>query len=162
MMTLYHGSNVEIDVIKLSLSKPGKDFGRGFYLNPDRAQAMLMAQRTTKVLAAGQPIVTAFAFDEHVLESDELQIKIFEDYTEEWARFVLANRQNISAVQVHPYDIVVGPIADDSVGVQLWLYRRGYIDIPTLIKELTYRGSRAIQYFFANERAVSKLKKIEI
>lgn len=32
MITLYHGSNVEIETIQLSLCSPNKDFGRGFYL----------------------------------------------------------------------------------------------------------------------------------
>ena len=31
-MILYHGSNVEIFDIDLSMSKPYKDFGRAFYL----------------------------------------------------------------------------------------------------------------------------------
>ena len=38
-MILYHGSNVAIDVIDLSKSRPGKDFGKGFYLSADRQQA---------------------------------------------------------------------------------------------------------------------------
>ena len=32
-MKLYHGSNVEIDLIDLSKGKKGKDFGFGFYLS---------------------------------------------------------------------------------------------------------------------------------
>ena len=32
MITLYHGSNVDIKQIDLTLSKPDKDFGQGFYL----------------------------------------------------------------------------------------------------------------------------------
>jgi hypothetical protein len=32
-MVLYHGSTVEIKEIDLALSKPNKDFGRGFYLS---------------------------------------------------------------------------------------------------------------------------------
>ncbi len=32
MITLYHGSNVEIHQIDLNLCKPGIDFGKGFYL----------------------------------------------------------------------------------------------------------------------------------
>lgn len=31
MITLYHGSNVEIGQIDLSLSRKGKDFGCGLY-----------------------------------------------------------------------------------------------------------------------------------
>ena len=33
-MKLNHGSNLAIDVIDLSKSRPGKDFGCGFYLSP--------------------------------------------------------------------------------------------------------------------------------
>ena len=41
MIQLHHGSNVVIDKIDLSKSKTGKDFGKGFYLNPDYEQALL-------------------------------------------------------------------------------------------------------------------------
>ena len=30
-----HGSNVEINAIDLSRGRQGKDFGKGFYTNPD-------------------------------------------------------------------------------------------------------------------------------
>ena len=42
-MKLYHGTNVEFDQIDLLKSKPNKDFGRGFYLSADYAQAKDMA-----------------------------------------------------------------------------------------------------------------------
>lgn len=32
-MILYHGSNIEVTVPDLSMSKPYKDFGKGFYLS---------------------------------------------------------------------------------------------------------------------------------
>ncbi len=38
-MRLYHGSNVEIESIDLSKSRPFKDFGRAFYLSADQQQA---------------------------------------------------------------------------------------------------------------------------
>lgn len=60
MITLYHGSNVEIEQIDLSYSKRGRDFGQGFYLNADRQQAFDMAVRTTRILMTGQPVVTSF------------------------------------------------------------------------------------------------------
>ena len=34
-MKLYHGSNIEIEVIDLTKGRKGKDFGRGFYLSED-------------------------------------------------------------------------------------------------------------------------------
>ena len=42
-MRLYHGSNCGIDVIDLAKSEPFKDFGKGFYLSDNEAQAMDMA-----------------------------------------------------------------------------------------------------------------------
>lgn len=43
-MKLYHGSNVAIEDIDLSRSKPNKDFGRAFYLSSDLKQAQEMAK----------------------------------------------------------------------------------------------------------------------
>ena len=38
-MLLYHGSYTEISTVDLSKCKPGKDFGRGFYLTASFEQA---------------------------------------------------------------------------------------------------------------------------
>lgn len=70
MITLYHGSNVEINKIDLSLSRRGKDFGCGFYLNADKQQAIEMAVRTSNRMRTGSPVVTAFEFDDSILSTD--------------------------------------------------------------------------------------------
>ena len=46
-MILYHGSNMVIDKIDLEMSKPNKDFGKGFYLSENESQAMEMVTQTT-------------------------------------------------------------------------------------------------------------------
>ena len=61
-MILYHGSNIEIDVIDFNKSKPGKDFGCGFYLSADEKQAHEMAVKKA-LLFGGTPTVTSFEFD---------------------------------------------------------------------------------------------------
>ena len=43
-MKLFHGSNIDIQIIDLEKSKPNKDFGKGFYLSADYDQAMEMAE----------------------------------------------------------------------------------------------------------------------
>ena len=45
-MILYHGSNILIREIDLSMSKVGKDFGCGFYLSSDKTQALELAGYT--------------------------------------------------------------------------------------------------------------------
>ena len=160
MLKLYHGSNVVIDEIDLSCSKRGKDFGRGFYLNPDEEQAMQMAVRTTQRMMEGMPIVNVYLFDESALENvSPLSVKLFPEYSMEWAEFVLMNRKNLGDTPVHPYDIVVGPIADDTVGLQMRRFLQGYISIERMIEELRFHES-AIQYFFGTKKAIEYLKKI--
>lgn len=161
MITLYHGSNVEIYDIDLSLCKKGKDFGKGFYLNPNFEQARGMAQRAIRITHIGCEIVNGFEFDEKLLTTgSELNIKIFEDYSEEWAEFIVANRKNNSDTPIHDFDIIIGPIADDSVGVQIRRYIQGYLPVSRLVEELRYHGDHAIQFFFGTERAIRLLKRI--
>ena len=67
-------------------------------------------------------ITNVFEFDEQVLTnaSSPFRVKRFEDYCEEWAEFVFANRNNAHRDRpVHDYDIVYGPIANDRVGLQI-------------------------------------------
>lgn len=160
MLKLYHGSNVTIEKIDLCRSRKGKDFGCGFYLNPDKSQAMEMAVRTAKRLQEGEPIVNAYLFDENLLADKDtpLSVKVFEEYSKEWAEFVLMNRRNMTSTPAHPYDIVIGPIADDTVGLQMRRFMLGYIDIDRMIEELRFHKP-AVQYFFGTEKAISYLKK---
>lgn len=162
MITLYHGSNVEINQIDLSHSRKGKDFGCGFYLNANKQQATEMAIRTAKRMRAGSPIVSAFEFDDSILFKNGLNVKVFDDYSEEWAEFILMNRKNLSDSPAHTYDIVIGPIANDTVGVQIRRFIMGYISIEKLIEELKYRGNHSIQYFFASKAAINLLKKVKL
>ena len=162
MTRLYHGSNVAIEEIDLLRSKRGKDFGRGFYLNANPDQAMAMAVRTTRVMNDGQPTLSCFEFDEDEAKSRGLNIRVFKDYSEEWAEFVVMNRKNHSETQAHPYDIVIGPIADDTVGVQIRRFIMGYMSASELVEELRFRGDHAVQYFFGTPQAVASLKCIKI
>lgn len=164
MITLYHGSNVVIDDIDLDKCRPGKDFGKGFYLNPNYEQALGMAVKATRIMMDGQAIVNAFQFDETLCEaqSANLKIKIFDDYTVEWAEFIVNNRRNKSNSPIHDYDIVIGPIADDSVGVQIRRFIEGYLPADKLVEELRFHGDRAVQYYFGTERAIKLLNRIEL
>lgn len=158
MITLYHGSNISVHEVNLSLSKKGKDFGQGFYLNKNSKQAYAMAERRTRLLGEGMPTLSAFEFDFDAACNDGLKIKIFDDYSEEWAQFVVMNRKNRSDIPAHPYDIVIGPIADDTVGVQIRRFMMNYMSVSALVEELRFRGDHAMQYFFGTQAALKYLK----
>ena len=159
-MILYHGTNLSFENIDLSKSKPNKDFGQGFYLTTDKEQAIAMAKAKIDQQNIGKIIVYSYEFEEKLLEDLTLKIKTFTSYTEEWALFILKNRNNFTVNPVHDYDIVIGPIADDRVGFQLRRYIDELIDLETLIKKLTYMKGMTIQYYFGTENAISKLRII--
>ncbi len=160
-MKLYHGSDVLIEEILLDKSKPFKDFGKGFYLSDDYNQAFDMAkQRVRQKMGIGTPIVTTFEFDEQEISKGDLNVKIWNNYCVEWAEFVIRNRNRNLPYPWHDYDIVYGPIADDGVTMQLRRFEAGYLTIEQLVEELKYDEGITFQYYFANEKAISKLKKL--
>jgi hypothetical protein len=118
-----------------------------------------MAEQKTLQLMLGTPVVSEFDFDEALLQSNELRVKNFENYSVEWARFILRNRNINETHPIHDFDIVYGPIADDGVTFQLRRYQAGVISIEELVRELQYARGITFQYFFGTELALSKLKK---
>lgn len=160
MIKLYHGSNTKIEVPDLLHSKPFKDFGRGFYLSADKQQAWDMAFQKVSQTQEGKAEVTEFLFDEAVMSSGEMKVLNYPDYCEEWALFVLANRNKNNVQPIHDYDIVYGPIADDGVTFQLRRYEGGVISLPRLVEELKYAKGITFQYFFGTERALQLLKRL--
>ena len=160
-MILYHGTNLKIDKIDLSFGHKGKDFGQGFYLSVDKQQAMLMAERTVERDGSGKPILNAYLFDEaNIASNSDLRVKLFDNYSIEWAEFIILNRNNRSATPAHNYDIVYGPIADDKVGVQINRYKLRYITIEELIRQLKFLRP-TFQYYFGTEKSLTYLKPID-
>lgn len=159
MITLYHGSTTDIDVIDLSKSRPNKDFGRGFYLSADRQQAWRMGEFKATI-EGGEPVMNTYSFDERLLTSGELKVLTFDGYTREWADFIFMNRNNKKSAPVHDYDIVYGPIANDRVGVQIGKYEAGDITFGQFLENLKYMKGVTFQYFFGTQRAIEKLKKL--
>ena len=141
-MILYHGTTVDIKEIDLQKSKPNKDFGKGFYLSAEKEQAIAMADYKAEQID-GVPVVNAFEFDEACLHDSSLKVKAFSEYDNEWADF-----------------IVIGPIANDRVGIQIRRYMDREIDLPTFIERLKYMKGMTIQYYFGTERAICLLKRI--
>ena len=160
MIKLSHGSNQMIDVPDLVHSKPFKDFGCGFYLSPDKQQAWDLAFQKVSQTQQGKAEVTEFLFDETMMHSLDLKVLIYPDYCEEWALFVLKNRDKNGQHPVHDYDIVYGPIADDGVTYQLRRYEGGVISLQRLVEELKYAKGITFQYYFGTERALNLLKRL--
>ena len=153
-MKLYHGSNTVIEQIELSKCKPFKDFGQGFYLTEIREQAEQIAKRTSAIYGE-EPVVTEF--DETALNA--LSVKTFEEPSEEWALFIIANRDRNEAHPIHCYDVVIGPVADDTIATLFRNFDDGIIDLQMLVNGLKHKKV-SYQYLFHSAEAIKHLRRI--
>ena len=163
-MILYHGTNLDIDKIDLNKCAPYKDFGKGFYTTTIFEQARAMAIRKSRIFG-GTPCVILYEAADNLLELKNLRVKNFPSTSKEWAVFIINNRNrdfnDFSSPECNTdgkYEIVFGPVADDTLTTLIRQYQRGYIDSEILLKEMQYTAP-SDQYSFPSQRAVELLKK---
>lgn len=159
-MMLYHGTNADIESIDLTKGLRYKDFGKGFYLTPNRGTACRMALKRARLFGGTAKLIT-YELNDSALQSD-LKVKVFpEKASVEWLLFVDANRDRKNQQPVHDYDIVIGPIADDGVVLQLTNYREG-IYSPEEAARLLQDRYLDQQYYFGTEKALNFLHKTNV
>jgi len=115
---LFHGSASVFHRPDVRKGRGYKDFGKGFYMSVDSAQAVgMMHKKFTEVnsmrafIDLPKPTESLYriALDQSYLNT--LRVKVFDTADEDWLDFVLACRRTEAGV--HAYDVVVGPTADD-------------------------------------------------
>ena len=116
------------------------------------------AARTARMFS-GNPTLTMFEFDLEEAQSSELKVKVFKEPDWEWARFVMSNRDINTTQPCHDYDIVIDPVADDTIARLLRLYTENFINEEQLLHELTFSKVTS-QYFFHSEAAIKMLKRL--
>lgn len=156
-MRLYHGTNVDFDLIDIEKSNPYKDFGKGFYLTDIKEQAERMALRKVKFFG-GVPVIQVYELDDAALQMDKLKVKVFSEASEEWAVFIHNNRNRALNFH-HDYDVVIGPIANDGVAYLLGRYEEGTITLPELVRGLEFKQLNN-QYFFGTQKALDLLRGV--
>ena len=157
-MLLYHGSNITVSNPQILESDRRLDFGKGFYLTSSFEQAERWAALTVKRRGSGNATVSVFEFDDSA--SSDLKILHFTQAQKEWLEYVTMNRKNW-IIPNDDYDIVIGPVANDRTMPVISLYFAGIYDIEETIKRLMPQ-KLCDQYTFRTEKAVAKLKFLEI
>ena len=100
--TVYHGSKDIVEFPEIRITKYNKDFYFGFYCTTLREQAKRWATRFN-----GKGILNEYVY----IPNDDLVVKKFPEMSEEWLDFIVACRSGKS----HSYDVVEGPMADDTI-----------------------------------------------
>ncbi len=131
-MTVFHGSNKEIQLPDVSFSKNYLDFGKGFYVTTYQNQAEKWAFRKA-ARYNGNPTVNVYTLTENF---SQCRILRFDNENEKWLDFVCACRNGGN--QNKSYDIIIGNVANDDVFKTVDMYFRGLWDKKRTIEELRY------------------------
>ena len=112
---LYHGSYTEVSKIDLLKSYPKKDFGLGFYTT----QSKIQAEKFAKIKSARNNKLFGFVSVFEFSDKADLKIKKFDKPDINWLNFVLENRGFSNKIHENDFDIIIGAVADDIVGLVL-------------------------------------------
>ena len=158
-MLVYHGGYIPIEEINLEKCRPYTDFGKGFYVTKFKQHAENWAQKIGKHHNS-EGFVSIFNFIESSFVDYICKKKIFNGYTEEWLDFIVENRNEEATGQLHNFDIVEGPVANDKVQNKLQYYIRGDISKKDFLEDLTYH-EETHQICFCTLASLQTLKYVD-
>ncbi len=144
---VYHGGSQIVETPEIRITRFNKDFYFGFYCTIMRKQAERWATRYGKM-----GYVNLYEY----CPNERLKMLKFDKMTEEWLDFIAACRIG----KAHDYDIVEGPMADDTI----FNYVQGFIDgkySRTAFWELAKFKHPTHQISFHTARALTTLKFME-
>jgi len=109
------------------------DFGEGFYATFNREQAVRWSERVAIREKTDTRIITEYDFDIAAAER-EVQVIRFDTPDTVWLDFVCANR--LGKESPKPYDIAIGPVANDAVYTTILMYEQKIYDTDEALKRL--------------------------
>ena len=143
-MVVYHGSNVIVEHPRLVCQNRTLDFGYGFYCTNLEKQAKRWALAKRK-----KHVVNIYDYN----EEHSLNMLEFNEMTDKWLDFVVDCRRGIK----HDYDIVEGPMADDTIWNYVDDFARGNIS-RSAFWELVKFKYPTHQIVFCTENALNQIK----
>ena len=116
-MRLYHAGTVEIRQPDIHHGRKNADFGQGFYLTPDREFALRWAGPEAVI-------------NEYELEETGLRIVRFERDAA-WFDYIFQNRRVRDTLTA---DVVIGPIANDTIFDTLGIFTSGLLETDVALQ----------------------------
>ena len=152
-MTVYHGSTEIIKNPDVLHSYRPLDFGKGFYVTPNKEQAKVWAKRKGVILESKKSIVNIFEMNENF---SFLQCKNFGEDLSEWIDFVCHCRDG--GRDYEKYDLIFGKVANDKVFRVVDMYHNGLWDKERAIKEIKAYPDYG-QIAFITQKAINQVLK---
>ena len=173
---LYHGSPVQVAHPDVYFSGTRNDFGRGFYLFPNREDAYDWALIKKRRTGSDEAFVSRYGLR---LSATNLSYYSFDsndaDDLLNWIKFVVFNRDYTNIIAANPlgegvFDMIIGPVANNKLAEAFNLLVTGripgrsldevlmnflpYIKYERLDNQIcikTKQGEKALEYFRAEK-----------
>ncbi len=139
-MIVYHTSSTVIKEPDIYHGRKNADFGQGFYLSPDLD--------FSKRWASADSYINEYEFDTEGLDVVRFQ------RTAEWFEYIFSNRRAVDTIEA---DVVIGPIANDTIFDTFGIISSGFLSAGEATKLLMI-GPEYTQIAIKSEKAVSQLK----
>ena len=154
-MELYHGSSVIVENPILISGQRTLDFGRGFYTTTNKEQAVIFAKKVADRRESEKGYVSVYEVAPMETLTKELDVLEFLSPDYDWLDFVFENRNGKYAGK--SYDIIYGPVANDTIYRTFIAYEDGIIT-----KDETIGRLKIIELYnqmtFSTDKALSFLK----
>lgn len=133
-MKLFHGSTIIVEKPKLLETQRFLDFGKGFYTTTNQHQAERWAMiKQNRLHAKAKAIISIYQLSNTIFLDKLFSIKKFTKADKQWLDFVFQNRKGTAE---HNFDIVIGPVANDTLYATLTLYEAGILTKTETIQRL--------------------------
>ncbi len=143
-MKIFHGNTRVVENPDILIDGTYRDFGNGFYCYESSTYALKHALCYTE-----QPVVSQFEF----FESDELKMKRFEKFSDEYIQFIRQCRAGIP----HNYDVVIGPMIDENVVDYFYVMDDVNLTLRG-VQEKLLELDTSLQIAFCTEKSMDFLK----
>ena len=118
-LILYHTSQIEIPVPDILYGRKNADFGQGFYLTPEYDFTYRWALQDAIV-------------NKYELDLEGLQVHFF-SRNMEWFEYIFRNRRAEDTLDA---DVIIGPIANDTIFDTLGIISSGFFDSEKALRLL--------------------------
>jgi hypothetical protein len=146
MYNLFHASYQVIENPDVHHGRKNADLGQGFYTTDDRVFANRWVRESP-----GKDII----INHYELDDSDLKVKKFER-NKEWFEYIFANRR-LKPDAYEEYDLIIGPIANDTIYDTLGIITSGYLTDEEAMKLLLV-GPSSYQIVLKTPKAADNLK----
>jgi len=151
-VSVYHGSDILIDVPKIKKPVRALDFGPGFYTTTNINQAINFSKIVRERNNSFKSFISIYSLNIDLLKK---QNNLFFDKPDKkWLDFVSSNRNGIYNGEI--FDIIYGPVANDTIFKTFIAYQNGILTEKETLKRLKIRKLYN-QLVFSNEESLKCL-----